>query len=355
MSMTPRLLIVCGVRPQYVKAAALDFELGRWERLHDHRIDRIVVDTGQHYSPSMAAGIQQDLDLKVGVRFSHSFADEKYVLDSSVRQLDEFIGRFSGERVTMVVFGDANPAYVGAVAAKRHGCRLVHVEAGERRHTSEREDYNTREVDRIATLALCVTHHAVENLRNEGFSGAVVHTGDLAYRWFALRAATVAPTDVEEPRAVVTLHRPQHLNPNLIEALATSVRRYAVPRWVLHPRSGEIVRRTLRDLPIEVMPEQSFEGFMRLIATAAFVVSDSGGVIREAHLLGKPVIAIRDCGGWEVLDNHGSARHVGSDLRNLDKALAWASRRPTEPPTRSPLVDIPGLEVGIASLAAHCV
>jgi UDP-N-acetylglucosamine 2-epimerase len=351
--MKPACVIICGVRPQYVKAAALRFELDLWERRTGEQLDRIVIDTGQHRMPSLATDLQAELSLDVTVRLHHDVGNHDGICDSTIRQLTSLFRSIPG-RPSVVVFGDATPAYAGAMAANACGLRLVHIEAGERRDPRERENVNSRAVDRLATLGLCVSRSAVRALHAEGFRGHIVRTGDLAYRWFKAQALQVNVEARTNPNAVITMHRPQHMQPKLLRSIATAVADRAPTQWVLHPRSAKLVALAVAGLPVTLLPPQGFAAFVRLVKTASFVVSDSGGVIREAHLLGKPIVAIRDGGGWMELDDHGSAQHIKSDLDGLNSAITWAMTGASTLPVDSPIVDIQGVDDGIASLIAHC-
>ena len=141
---------------------------------------------------------------------------------------------------------------------------------------------------------------------------------------------------------------------DLLRAVATAVSEKEPAHWVVHPRSADLVAAATAGLGVTLLSPQGFTDFVRLVKSASFVVSDSGGVIREAHLLGTPVVAIRDGGGWAELDGHGSARHVRSSLDGLDRALTWAMTRPSTLPLDSPIVDVRGIDAGVASLVEHC-
>lgn len=351
--MTEFCVIVAGVRPQYIKAAALGYEIGLWEKRNGRQLRRLVIDTGQHYSPELSLAIQRELSLHPNIRLSHDRpTDPSLVLASTIGQLGALARSWPATAV-VVVFGDANPALAGAVVARMAGLKVVHIEAGERRLRTEQEDFNSRVVDVVADLALCVTWEAMENLANEGFRGEAIRTGDLAYRWFEERVAALDA--IEGGGVLVTMHRAHHMDPTLLRRLAERVSDLGLPvEWVSHPRSEAFLTEALHGLPIKVLRPQGNSDFIRRMRSAAMVVTDSGGAVREAHMLGTPVVVIRDAGAWPVLDAKYTAR-VGADLDGLAAALEWAASRLRGAPRESPLVDVAALERGVDKLVAHCL
>lgn len=345
--MTDLCVAVAGVRPQYVKAAALEYELRRWEQHSGRPISRLLVDTAQHHDPALSSRFMAELALPPAVKFDHSDrSSPSAVVASSIAQLAA-LARNWPPATTLVVFGDANPTLVGAVVARIMGIRLVHVEAGERRDGREQEDFNSRVADQTADLALCVTSQAVANLAAEGFRGHAIRTGDLAYRWFESIAAS-AP--VGQPGALVTLHRPQNMRAEFIRRVAATVCDVGIPvRWVAHPRAAPILPTALAGLPVSVLSPQGYRAFLGALRAADFVVSDAGGVVREAHLFGTPVVVLREAGAWQLLDGAHVMR-VGADLKNLETIVGWAATAGHRVVVDSPLVDVAAIDRGIEQL-----
>ncbi|MET7403744.1 UDP-N-acetylglucosamine 2-epimerase [Dactylosporangium sp. NPDC005572] len=347
------LVLICGVRPQYIKAAALQYEL---QRCSAAPFTTTIIDTAQHFSPPMNDLLMREIGLEPTIRLRHpSRSSPAEVLGSTVSQL----GNLSSQwplTTTVVVFGDANPMLAGALTAKLNGFRLVHVEAGERRIGGEQESFNSRAADLAADLAFCVSASAAEALRAEGFTGQLVRTGDLAARWFTHMIApppagdrTGDRTGADANRVMVTLHRPENMNIGTMRQLLTRLLdRGKTVHWILHPRSAAMVRRASKELPVVLHEPMGFRQVLRALSDAAFLVSDSGGLIREAHLLGRPALAVNTA-VWTDLHDAGLIRHVGPDLSDLDAGIAWVEQlRGALPP--SPLMVPGGIDEGIDAL-----
>ena len=345
---TDLCVVVAGVRPQYVKAAALEYELRRHERRTGRPVARVVVDTAQHYDPALASRFMAGLALRPAVRFTHpDRSSPSAVLASTMAQLVA-LARDWPPATTIVVFGDANPTLAGAVVARTLGVRLVHVEAGERRDRREQEDFNARVADQVADLALCVSWQAAANLAAEGFRGQVVRTGDLAYRWFEAMVAEAPDGGV--PGALVTMHRPQNMRVELMRRVAKTICERGIPvQWVSHPRAAPILPAALAGLPVSVVPPQGYRAFLGALRVADFVVSDAGGVVREAHLLGTPVVVLREAGAWPAVDGAHAVR-VGTDWQDLTAAVGWAASAGRVVVADSPLVDVAAIDAGIDRL-----
>lgn len=345
--MTALCVVVAGVRPQYIKAAALEYELRRCEQRGGRSVDRLLVDTAQHHHPALASRLIAELALRPAIRFVHpDRSSSSAVVASSIAQLAA-LARSWPPATTMVVFGDANPTLVGSLVARMTGVRLVHVEAGERRDRREQEDFNSRVADQAADLALCVTWQAMANLGAEGFRGQAIRTGDLAYRWFKSIADGARNG---EPGALVTMHRPQNMRVELIRRVAATIcERDITVRWVSHPRAAPFLQIALAGLPVSVLSPQGYRAFLGALRTADFVVTDAGGVVREAHLLGTPIVVLREGGAWPVLDGAHAVR-VGMDCQNLAAAIEWAATAGRRVVTNSPLVNAAAIDRGIDQL-----
>jgi UDP-GlcNAc3NAcA epimerase len=352
----PKLLVVCGVRPQYIKAAALEYELRRWEEAEGRYVPRVFFDTGQHYSHALSSDLISELNLRLDRRLRHRWVrDPTAIIGSSVCRLSRYVHDRPSIK-SVVVFGDANPALVGCLVAVKRSIALVHVEAGARRDPSEQEDFNSRVVDMRSRLRLCVTERAMKHLAQEGLEDGSLLTGDLAVGWLR---AMVDRLGLEPLRTIpddggyvlVTLHRPANMNEETIQSLGGALLSHGRRvRWITHPRSHRLVQRVLRPAPIDIIPAVGFSNLLREISVARFILSDSGGVLREAHLLGKVVLIRRDVGGWPELVQAGFAMPIGGHMRDMLRALEWAEKSSGASLGSSPLVVPGGIRRGIEAI-----
>lgn len=309
-----RLLLLAGARPQFIKAAALLPALRRVGEV-------CFVHTGQHVDPHMVEAHFPGLGLpKPDVRLEIAGGTRPERLGRMVDQLGGLLRRRATDRV--VVMGDTDSTLAGALAASTAGIPLAHVEAGAR--SGERdlpEELNRILVDELSDRLFCSTPAHAANLAGRD---GVELVGDvmadvLAAHTDAIRAE--APTDAL-PYAVLTIHRaasaddPERLE-RVLKAVASPSRRVLFP---VHPRTA----RSLGALPsgVEAMPPESYLRFLGLVSGAEVVLTDSGGLQKEAYLLGVPCITLRDATEWGETIDAGWNLLAGTDPERIRAALA---------------------------------
>lgn len=316
--MKPPVIIVCGVRPQFIKVAAFLDELQR-SGLREVGERITIFDTHQHYDSSLRHHFSA-FDTCNTVISDARGAEE---FGKSIEDLVRLIKR-SGPSTTMIVFGDATPGLVGAVAASRFGLELVHIEAGVRREGFEVEDANSRIVDSVATFAACVAGSHARTLRYERFRGVICVTGDIAERYLRdkILAQDASPAVMAIPPGyiLVTCHRPMNSTAGALEALVDAVRSTGRPSvWVHHPRNAALLAKLHVPRSIQLKP-QPHRDILALIEKAHGVITDSGGLIREAHHLQRRCFVPQTSGGWpEIFEIGGAVRCT--NLRNARAEL----------------------------------
>ncbi|MFL5924481.1 MAG: non-hydrolyzing UDP-N-acetylglucosamine 2-epimerase [Gaiellaceae bacterium] len=323
-----KVFSVVGNRPQFIKAAPTSVAL------RERGIEEIVLHTGQHYDPQLSQVFFEELALE----------EPRYALDlrtaDTVEMRTAIAGPLARERPDWVlVYGDTNSTLAGALAAHEAGAALAHVEAGLRSDDlSMPEERNRIETDRIAQLLLCPDERSAETLAGEGVSGQAEVVGDVmadATRIFAPIAQQRAAVDAPEEYAVLTVHREANTGPEtlrrLVEALSETGWTFVFP---VHPRT----RKALDAHGIELGPQlQGIEpvGYLEmlaLVAGATRVVTDSGGLQKEAYWLRVPCITLRPSTEWVDTVLTGANTLVDpADLSRLGSALVEA-RFPADAP-----------------------
>jgi UDP-GlcNAc3NAcA epimerase len=326
-----RIVTVVGNRPQFVKAAAVS-------RLLRERTDELIVHTGQHYDDELSRVFFEELNVPAPDRELDAGGGTNTA--QTARILAALEPALAELRPSLVlVYGDTNSTLAGALAASQAGIAVGHVEAGMRSFDRTMpEELNRVLTDHASDLLLCSTETAIHNLEREGVRGEAELVGDvmadvsLAFRDIAEERSTVLDDlGLEEGSyLVVTAHRAGNVDrPERLEALVALLEALPAPVVLpLHPRTRERLRAgglMERLESISVVPPLGYLDFLKLARHARAVLTDSGGVQKEAYLLGVPCVTLRDTTEWVETVDAGWNTLVDLDR---DAALAALDRRP---------------------------
>lgn len=323
-----RLLSVLGSRPEVIQAAALTAQLSR-------HVDEILVDTGQHYDREMAADQVADTrlprpryNLGVGSR------PDLEQLEVGERGIRDVILRERPDAV--LVRGDTNATLAGARAAHDSGLPVIHVEAGLRSFRSDMpEERNRVETDRIADLLCAPTGVAVANLKREAVRGDIRLTGDVLYDMLLAHRDRIPSSGEKRPYVLATIHRGYNTDDAarltaVLECLAVVPYRVIFP---IHPRTRRQLLQTGLATPanVELRNPVPYTRFLSLERDAIAIVTDSGGVQREAYMWRVPCITLREETEWVETVETGWNTLAGVDPDSV--RLAFARHAPTQQPS----------------------
>lgn len=331
--MTRKIVTVVGARPQFIKAAAISRVI---RNEYAGRLEEVLVHTGQHYDHNMSQVFFDELDIP----------PPKYNLDISGGNHGAMTGKMleAIEAVLLdekpdwvLIYGDTNSTLAGALAAVKLHIPVAHVEAGLRSFNMRMpEEVNRILADRVASLLFCPTEAAVDNLRNEGVVSGVSNVGDVMYDvavYYKDRCAKnsdilkrigVTPGGF----ALATCHRAENTDDLLrLREICLGLAEVAEHMDVvlpLHPRT----RRLLSDgglMPllgrVRLVDPLSFMEMLALEQSARVVITDSGGVQKEAFFYGVPCVTMRDETEWVETVQLQWNRLVGAS-RNLIASAA---------------------------------
>jgi UDP-N-acetylglucosamine 2-epimerase len=287
-----RVLSVVGNRPQFIKSGPLSVAL------RAAGVDEVVLHTGQHWDPEMSAVFFEELELpepayRLDLRTADPAAMEPPIRAAVEQEAPDWV----------VVYGDTNSTLAGATAAR--GVRVAHVEAGLRSFDlTMPEERNRIAVDRISALLLCPDERSAVQLEREGVDGRREVVGDVmadAARIFAPIARRRAKAEVEGPYAVLTLHREANTEPERLRRIVAAVNEtpwtFAFP---VHPRTRRVLDEHGIELGANVLQLEPL-GYLEMLALvegAARVVTDSGGLQKEAYWLRVPCVTLRANTEW---------------------------------------------------------
>lgn len=314
-----KIITVVGARPQFIKAAAISRVIATH---YATQIEEQIIHTGQHFDENMSKVFFDDLGIPEP---HHHFAiSGGYHGAMTGKMLEAVEGVLLKEKPDWVmVYGDTNSTLAGALAGAKLHIPVAHVEAGLRSFNMRMpEEVNRILSDRVSSLLFCPTETAVRNLSIEGITSGVLHVGDvmldvaLHYRDIALERSTIQRKLGLEGRQFVlaTCHRaentdePQRLA-EILTGLATIAKQTPVI-FPLHPRTRKIIESqglngVMRSLT--VLEPLSFLDMIALEQSAQKIITDSGGVQKEAFFFSVPCITTRDETEWtETVDSRGN-------------------------------------------------
>jgi UDP-N-acetylglucosamine 2-epimerase (non-hydrolysing)/UDP-GlcNAc3NAcA epimerase len=329
-----RVVTVIGNRPQFVKAAAVS-------RLLRERHDELLVHTGQHYDDELSTIFVTELgvprpELELGLGTGTNSEQTARMLAAVAKLLAE------RRPDAVLVYGDTNSTLAGALAAAQARIPVAHVEAGMRSFDRAMpEELNRVLTDHASALLLCPSATAVTNLEREHVAGDVELVGDVMVDvamlfqpraradLSPLLAAGVDPGDY----VLVTSHRAGNVDdPARLRRLVDLLLALPVPAVLpLHPRTrarleaAELLGELRAAGHVRILPPLGYMAFTSLLIHARAVLTDSGGVQKEAYLAGVPCVTLRDTTEW--VETVGAGWNVLVDL-DADAALAALERRP---------------------------
>lgn len=312
-----KILTVVGARPQFIKLAPLAVPL-------EDRFESVVVHTGQHYDLALSDNLFQELRMPVPRHFlgigsgSHGW--------QTGRMLEALEEVLLAERPDCVlVFGDTNSTLAGALAAAKLGIPLAHVEAGLRSfNMAMPEEINRRLTDHLSGCLFAPTEAACRNLANEGITRNVHLVGDIMAD--SLRATMARPAEVSVPGGpyyVLTLHRAENTkDPGRVVALLEGLDGLDVPvLFPCHPRTRELLSGWQPRKSLRLLEPFGHRDILELVRSARSVLTDSGGLQKEAYLLGTPCLTLRGETEWVETVETGWNRLVPPQAEEVLAAL----------------------------------
>jgi UDP-N-acetylglucosamine 2-epimerase (non-hydrolysing) len=350
-----RVLSVVGARPQFVKLAPVDAALR--EQGHDH----VIVHTGQHYDRLLSQAFFEDLAIaEPDVNLRIGAGGHAAHLSAILTRLDPVLVDAAPDWV--LVYGDTDSTLGGALSAAQRRLPLAHVEAGVRSFDRRMAEERNRVVtDHVSDLLLAPSHRAVRNAAAEGLATRTVLTGDVMAGPLAATRARVAaapgrylpPPLRAGPYLLATIHRAETTDdPDRLAATLRALAGLGVPvKLIAHPRLA--ARAGQLSLPLSAGPVQALDplpypGMIAALLTAEHLVTDSGGLQKEALLLGVPCTTLRPVTEWpETLQDGWNV------LVDDPEQLAAAAARPCpDGPPPQPYGDGAAAQRVVAELAA---
>jgi UDP-GlcNAc3NAcA epimerase len=327
--MPVRILSVVGARPQFIKAAVLSRAIADHNAAHpDRRAEHALVHTGQHYDRLMSEVFFQEMDIpQPAANLGVGSGSHGQTTGTMLAGLEsETIAR---KPDWVVVYGDTNSTLAGALAAVKLHVPLAHVEAGLRSFNRQMpEEINRVVTDHVADALFCPCQHARHLLAREGITEGVHVTGDVMFDAVQHYRAKAETPRREPPFALASIHRAENTDdPRRLRRILGGMARSPIPVVLpLHPRTRKAVESEGIPLEGSVQAVEPLPYFAMLghLEHCAFVITDSGGLQKEAYFFGKKCVTVRDETEWTELVEAGANRVVGADPDALLDACRWA-------------------------------
>jgi UDP-GlcNAc3NAcA epimerase len=330
----PKIVTIVGARPQFIKASALSRAFRMLET------EEVLVHTGQHFDDNMADIFFRQMEIpepayNLGV---HSLSHGA-MTGRMTEEIEKVL--YLEKPSAVVVYGDTNSTLAGALAAVKLYIPVAHVEAGLRSFNLQMpEEINRILTDRISSFLFCPTENAVANLKKEGFEhfpAKIFNTGDVMYD-VALHYGKISPFksgiihDLQlfgKPFVLTTLHRQENTDnfkrlTEICQALNTLSQESQIV-LPLHPRTRKVLENSHIVLDFQSVDPVGYFDMLELLKNCSFVLTDSGGVQKEAFFFKKHCLVARDETEWTELVDLGYNFIVGADRKKILSASQTVS------------------------------
>jgi UDP-GlcNAc3NAcA epimerase len=319
-----RIVTIVGARPQFIKAAAVSRVLKTSDSLEE-----ILVHTGQHFDENMSDVFFSELGIAApAFNLEVSGGTHGVMTGRMLERVESILLEQKPDAV--LVYGDTNSTLAGALAAVKLHIPAVHVEAGLRSfNRAMPEEINRVIVDHVSSLLFCPTELSVANLKRENVENGVSWVGDVMYdttlyvKNAAMKASTIAERLglKDKQFGLCTLHRAENTNDEarfarILDYVAEQSRSLPLV-FPVHPRVSERVKAWAQDLPqVTTIDPVGYIDMHRLLAGASAVLTDSGGLQKEAYFHRVPCITIRDETEWvETIEAGWNRLWTASDFK----------------------------------------
>jgi len=304
-----KLLTVIGARPQFIKAASVSRKL-------TGRIEEIIVHTGQHYDANMSEVFFEELEIpKPAFHLNIGSGSHGEMTGKMLMGIEQVLIQEKPD--ALLVYGDTNSTLAGALAASKLLVPVIHVEAGLRSFNRNMpEEKNRILTDHISDFLFVPTQTGIENLSREGIEKGVFLCGDVMYdgilhysKMAAKKSNILQGLGANQGKyCLCTIHRAENTDDSrrlisIFSALGKSGEEIILP---LHPRTQRFIKEYgIFTAPnVRIIDPVGYLDMLRLMSESRKVITDSGGIQKEAFFLGKPCITLRDETEWvETVEN----------------------------------------------------
>ena len=347
-----KVITIVGARPQIIKASAISRSISLFFK---DQIDEIIIHTGQHYDENMSQIFFEELGIP-SPHFNINVGSGSHGKQTAkmIEGIEEILVNEKPDAV--ILYGDTNSTIAGALAASKIHIPVVHIEAGLRSFNKKMpEEINRISCDHMSTLLFSPTSQGIENLKKEGFNTDtegkasidlphVYHCGDIMLDnsiYFAKETTDELLKKlnlVSNQYILCTIHRDNNTDiasnlENILNALIVCQEETKLKIVLpLHPRTKakieqlenqDLVKNISNNSNILILPPAGFKDIITLEKNTRLIITDSGGLQKEAYFFKKPCVILREQTEWVEIVENGNAILTGSDYNKIKKALSY--------------------------------
>jgi UDP-GlcNAc3NAcA epimerase len=317
-----KILTILGARPQFIKAGSVSREIAKHKE-----IEEIIVHTGQHYDANMSDIFFEEMKIpKPDYFLGIGGKSHGAMTGQMIEKIEEVCLKEKPDWV--MVYGDTNSTLAGAIVASKLHIKLAHIEAGLRSFNMKMpEEVNRILTDRVSNILFCPTDTAIQNLKNEGYenldcrivkSGDVMQDGAMFYKKLAVKPSC----EIKDDYILCTIHRAENTDDETrLNSIFEALNEIANEKQVilpLHPRTKKILENLkLNTKNLTIIDPVGYLEMVWLVDNCTLVMTDSGGLQKEAYFFEKQCITLRDETEWVELVECGANTLVGADKEKI--------------------------------------
>lgn len=323
-----KIVTILGARPQFIKAGSVSREILK-QKNNGIQIQEVIIHTGQHYDVNMSDVFFEEMKIpKPDYFLGIGGVSHGSMTGQMLEKIEDILIQETPDWV--MVYGDTNSTLAGALAASKLSVKIAHVEAGLRSFNMKMpEEINRILTDRVSTLLFCPTQTAIDNLTKEGIerwestailSGDVMLDGANYYKQFAKKP----DVKINDKFILCTIHRAENTNDSLrLQNIIESLNEIAQEIQIiipLHPRTKKLISSGYDIDKLTIIDPVGYLEMVFLLENCELVMTDSGGLQKEAYFFEKTCITLRDETEWVELVDHGFNTIVGATKNKIIEA-----------------------------------
>ena len=330
-----KILTIVGARPQFIKAGTLSRYISKY---HFNEIEEILVHTGQHYDVNMSDIFFEEMNIpKPKYHLGIGGVGQGAMTGQMIEALEKIV--LSEKPDWTLVYGDTNSTLAGAIVASKTHIPLAHVEAGLRSFNNKMpEEINRILTDRVSNLLFCPTEKAMKNLVSEGYNNfsekKLINVGDIMYEGaLYYKKLNTKPKSIlgDESFILATIHRAETTNDVVkLKEVVSALNEIHQKKSVIvpiHPRTRKILEKENLNVNFNLINPLGYLEMIWLISHSDMIITDSGGLQKEAYFFEKICLTMRNETEWIELVESGNNVLVGTNkdsiLKAYDKGLTF--------------------------------